>query len=177
MGTHRTPAKLDAEGLWNYALRVLGQRAHSVNEVRRKLSRRAQFPSDVEATLVKLREYGLTDDRKFSEAFAARRLEGPGFGKLRVLRDLRAKSVTSAVAQKAVETVFSGTDEVFLIERFLERKYRGKDLPQLLKDPKKLGSVYRRLRLAGFNSSTALTVLRRLGAQSGDLEDADEEEV
>jgi regulatory protein len=162
--------------LWDYALRVLGVRAHSASELRQKLSRRAETPSDLEATLQKLRDYGLADDRKFSEAFATGRLESSGFGRFRVLRDLRAKRVASTVAQTAVEKVFAETDEVSLIERYLERKYRGQDLRKLLKNPKHMASVYRRLRTAGFGSGAALAVLRRLGAESDDWTGAEEED-
>ena len=38
----RKPRHLDAEGLWNYALRALGGRAHSSGEMREKLGRRAE---------------------------------------------------------------------------------------------------------------------------------------
>ncbi len=142
-------------------MRALGQRAHSATELRQKLSRRAESPADVNAAMAKLREYGFADDQKFSEAFAASRLQNQGFGRFRVLRDLQSKRVAPAVAEDAVEKTFAGTDEPDLIQRFLERKYRGKDLAEFFKEEKNLASAYRRLRTAGFSSSGSLSVLKR----------------
>ena len=47
---------LNSEGLWNYALRVLGGRAHSTGEMREKLGRRAERVEDVESVLARLKE-------------------------------------------------------------------------------------------------------------------------
>ncbi len=169
------PKKLDAQQLWDYALRVLGQRAQSAAEVRQKLLRRAASPADVSAAMLKLQEYGLSDDAKFSEAFAVSRVRNRGFGRYRVLRDLQAKRVSSKIAQTAVEEAFAGTDEAQLIEAFLQRKYRGKDLALFLKQEKNLATVYRRLRTAGFTSSGSIAVLKRHASGVEDFEEAPEE--
>ena len=168
MATRAKPKILDGGALWEYALRALGQRAHSTGELKQKLSKRAASASDVSAVLEKLREYGLADDSKFSEAFAASRLENRGLGRFRVLQDLRAKRVSGQIAQNAVEKAFAGTDETELIERFLARKYRGKKLDDFLKEQKNIASVYRRLRTAGFSSGNSLATLKRYGQQIED---------
>jgi regulatory protein len=166
--------KLDADGLWNYALSLLEARAHSIGELKQKLSRRAASASDTEATLHKLRSYGFTDDRKFSEAFAASRLENQGFGPARVLRDLQSKRVSTPLAESAVKRTFAGVDEHQLAAEFLARKYRGKNLVQFLAEDKNLASVYRRLRTAGFNSRVALDVLKQHRDISEDFEEPSE---
>jgi hypothetical protein len=48
-------------------------------------------------------------------------------------------------------------------------------LSELLQDPKKIQSVYRRLRYAGFGASVAIAVLKRYAAQADGLEDGPEE--
>lgn len=176
MPGRRTPKKLDVEGLWSYALVTLGRRAHSQQELKQKLSRRAQSAADVHTTLVKLREYGFADDRKFSQTFAESRLQNQGFGRMRVLRELRSKNVASTIAADAVERAFSGVDEQELIQRFLERKYRGKDLAAFLAERRNLESAYRRLRVAGFRGNTALAVLSRYTKDAGELSELEEEE-
>lgn len=178
MSLRRPPKKLDSNELWDYALKALGQRAHSAAEIRRKLSRRAADRADLEPTLRKLREYGLADDSRFSETFAQSRLQSGSFGKLRVLRDLRGKQVADSIATGAVDRAFAGTDERALIESFLQRKYRGQDLPALLKDERRLASVFRRLRTAGFNTGQILAVLKPLASSSAvtDWEDVPEED-
>ena len=175
MGNRSTPAKLDGEALWDYALRSLGRRAQSVSEIRQKLMRRAATPADVNNVLTRLREYGFADDQKFSESFAAVRLQNQGFGQQRVVRDLRAKRVSEIVAKQAVQSAYASTDEAELIAKFLERKYRGKDLREHLKDPKNMNSVYRRLRMAGFGSGHTLKQLRRYSEAIDEWEETDEE--
>jgi regulatory protein len=176
MATDRRSKKLDSEALWNYALRALGQRAHSTAELKQKLLRRANSPHDVSALMTRLHEYGLADDKKFSESFASSRLANDGFGRFRVLRDLRAKQVAPSIAERAVSDAFAGTDEQQLAEKFLLRKYRGKDLPAFLREEKNLASAYRRLRAAGFRSNVVLSVLKRYSRRAEDWSDLEEVE-
>ncbi|HWF45449.1 MAG TPA: RecX family transcriptional regulator [Bryobacteraceae bacterium] len=169
------PKKYDAEALWSYALRALGQRAHSTHELRQKLALRAENAGVLQDVLKKLREYGLADDAAFSEAFASSRLNNQGFGKQRVLRDLQAKRVASGVAGQAVERTFAGTDEKELAIQFLRRKYRGKDLAAFLKEEKNFAAAFRRLRTAGFSTRVSLDVLKEHAARSEDWEPMEEE--
>jgi regulatory protein len=176
MAPRAKPKELDEDALWNYALRALGQRAHSAGELKQKLAVRAQSPGVLSATLAKLREYGFMDDAKFSEAFATARLRNQGFGRFRVLRELRSKRVGSALAEQAVEKAFSGSDENELIRQFLTRKYRGQDLVRFLSEEKNLASAYRRLRTAGFTSSGILSVLKRYSSKAQDWGELEEGE-
>lgn len=176
MAFRSSPVKLDGEGLWTYALRVLARRPHSVGELRQKLLRRAADRTIAIATMEKLSEYGLVNDKHFSEAFASARLQNQGFGKQRVLRDLRTKQVVGKTAEDAIQKVFEDTDESTLIHQFLERKYRGKSLPVFLQEEKNLLGVYRRLRLAGFSSSLSLATLRQYKSDLPELEEHEETE-
>jgi regulatory protein len=160
MAVRKSP-KLGGDALWEYALRVLGHRAHAAAEIRRKLSQRAESPEALAAVMEKLREYSFVDDQKFSSLFAASRLQNNGFGKIRVLHDLRARQVAPTVAEEAVAKVFDGTDESTLIQEYLDRKYRSVDLKIFLQEEKNLASAYRRLRMAGFSSPASLAALKR----------------
>jgi regulatory protein len=168
--------KLDADALWNYALHALGQRPYSVGELKQKLSNRAESAAALSATMAKLEEYGFADDRKFSEAFASSRLSNQGFGQFRVLRELRSKRVGQHVAEEAVRKTFSGVDESELIKQFLNRKYRGKDLAEFLRDEKNLASVYRRLRTAGFSASGSISALKKYAREIEEWDESDEDE-
>jgi regulatory protein len=157
----RRVRRLDADALWEYALRALAGRAHSISDLREKLRRRAERSADVEAVLSRLKRYGYLDDRQFAANYAASRLQGQGFGKSRVLRDLRQKKVARAVAEQAVLEAYRGTDEVLLVEKFLRRKYRKVELGEFLAAPRNLASAYRKLRMAGFSGGAAISVLKR----------------
>jgi regulatory protein len=62
-----------------------------------------------------------------------------------------------------------------MIGKFLERKYRGKDLRELFREEKHVASAYRRLRTAGFSSANSLRVLKRHASQASDLEAMEDE--
>jgi regulatory protein len=166
----RTPKRLEKAALWNYALRVLGGRAHSVSELRDKLSRRAERQADVDDALSRLKEYGYLDDKRLAESYAASRRDNEGHGRQRVLSDLRGKHVAPAVAERAVSAAYREVDEIRLIEGFLQRKYRNIVLKEYLADRRHLASAYRRLRLAGFGSSRAIEVLKRYAEEAEALD-------
>ena len=118
----RKPRYLDREGLWNYALRALGGRAHSTGELREKMRRRTEHPEEVEEVIARLKESKYLDDQRFAEGFAAARLSNEGFGKTRVLQDLRQRRVAPALAEKTVGEVYQEVDESALIEDWIRRK-------------------------------------------------------
>jgi regulatory protein len=168
------PKKLDREALFDYAVKTLGARALSMGELRVRLSRKAEAEGDIGEVMGKLKEYGYLDDRRFAETFAASRLENQGFGRHRVLRDLRQRRVAPAVAEKAVAGAFEETDEVELIEAYLKRKYRKVNLGELLRDPAKLAAAYRKLRYAGFSGGNAIRALKRYSELADELEGMEE---
>jgi regulatory protein len=166
---------LDKNGLMTFAARSLSARALTISELRDKLNRRAAEPSDVDEVLARLKESGYLNDQRFSESYASWRRDDGGFGKARVTRDLMARRVPPAVAKQAAEAAFEGADEVAMIEAFLKRKYRGKDLGALLKEEKHLASAYRKLRTAGFSTGNSIKVLKLYAAQAELLEEIDNE--
>lgn len=164
----RTP--LDESALMEYAARLLGGRAYTSGEMREKLRRRAARAGDVDTVLARLRHLGYLDDRRFADNFATARLENEGLGRSRVLRDLRQRHIAPKVAEDAVARTYEEQDEVALIEAFLARKFRGRDLPALLSEEKHLASAWRRLRYAGFSSGNSLRVLKRYAADEAKLD-------
>jgi len=159
--SQRTPRRLDAAALWEYALRVLGGRAHSSGELREKLRQKAERVADVDAILARLKDYGYLNDRKFAEGFAAARLENEGLGKTRVLADLSRRRVAPALARQTVGHVYEGVDEQALAEDFVRRRFRLASKEGFLQEQKQMASAYRRLVRAGFRSATALAVLKK----------------
>jgi regulatory protein len=171
----RTPKPLDRTGLMTFAAQALSARALSISELRDKLKRRAADPSDVDEVLARLKESGYLNDQRLSESYASWRRDDGGFGKTRVMRDLMARRVPPSVAKQAAEAAYEGADEVAMIQAFLKRKYRGKDLSALLKEEKHLASAYRKLRTAGFSTGNSIKVLKQHSEQADQLEDTDQE--
>ena len=165
------PPKKDAGKLWEYALNALGRRALSEGELRQKLRGKAADQADIEPLMAKLREYGYLNDERFAESYASARQSNQGLGKQRVLRDLRTRRVAGETAEQAVAKVYEGTDEAALIEDYLTRKYRGKNLREYLAEPKHLASTYRKLRYAGFSSAATVRVLRRYTERAAEIDE------
>jgi len=176
IGRGRKAKPLAGEPLWQYALRALAGRALSTGELRLRLRRRAEQPSEADTVIARLKDLGFLDDKRLAESYATARLENQGFGRGRVLRDLRQRRVAPGLAEKAVQSAFQGSDEIALIEQFLARKYRKVALPEFLGEPRNLASAFRRLRYAGFTSSNAIRVLKRYSEQAENLEAAGEED-
>jgi len=177
MQKKREAKKLDAEKLWAYALRSIGQRAQTTGEMRAKLRLRAAELDDIDVCLNKMKEYGFLDDRKFASTFAESRLSNKGFGKARSLRDLQARRVAPGLAEQTVAKLYAEHDEVTLIEAYLRRKYRTADRETLFQEQKDMASAFRRLRLAGFSSGNVIKVLKRFAATPellDGLEDAED---
>jgi regulatory protein len=170
MMQNRKIRTLDADGLWVYALKVLGGRACSTGEVREKLSRRAEHAADIDTTIGRLKELGYLNDQRFAEGFAASRLAGEKFGKTRVIQDLRQRRVAPVLAERTVQKVYQDVDEQALIEEWIRRKYRTAPREGLFADEKDLGKAYRRLARAGFRTGEIVRALKRF-AKNPDLLD------
>lgn len=174
---NRAPRKLDESGLFEYSVKYLGLRASSSEELRSRLRRRAAQPGDVERVIERLLDIGYLNDQRFAESFASNRVENNGFGRMRVLSDLRSRRVPAKLADQAVAQAFEGRAESDLIDEFIERR-----MPQLaggqIEDEKKIAAAYRRLRRAGFASNNIFSALKRIATRPEFLDEAalDEEE-
>jgi regulatory protein len=172
----RTPKPLDEQGLMDYAAKALSVRGYTVSELKTRLKKRAARQEDVDTVLGRLKEANMVNDRRFAGSFAEWRRESQGMGKTRVMRDLMARRVAPAVAKEAVDAAFEGVDEIAMIETFLKRKYRGKNLGVLLQVQKELASAFRKLRGAGFSTGNSIRVLKRYAAEAERLEEMEESE-
>ena len=173
---NRKVRTLDADGLWAYALKVLGGRAYSTAEIRDKLVRRAARQADVDASIARLKELGYLNGQRFAEGFASARLAGEKFGKTRVIHDLRQRRVAPSIAERSVQKVYQEVDEQALIEEWIRRKYRTAPREELFAEERDLASAYRKLARAGFRSGEIVRALKRF-ARNPDLLDGFEPPV
>jgi regulatory protein len=178
VAAHKRPRRLASEELFEYAVKCLGARACSTGDLKSKLWRRAANPPDIDAVIARLNDIGYLNDQRFAEDYAAARVENDGFGRMRVLNDLRTRRVSPAMADKAVERALEGRSEAELIDAFIERRMPSIAKGGPIEDEKKLAAAYRKLRRAGFTSGPVLSALKRIAARPESLEDPpDEEEV
>ena len=119
MAIQKRTRKLAGEELFEYAVKCLGVRAYSTGDLSLKLRMRAANPPDVEAIIGRLKNIGYLNDERFAENYAAARVENEGFGRMRVLNDLRARRVSGKMAEKAVEQALAGKSEAELIDSYI----------------------------------------------------------
>lgn len=174
---YKPPRKLAANELFEYAIRLLGARAYSIGDMQARLKLRAAHHPDVDATIDRLKDIGYLNDQRFATSFASARVENDGFGRIRVLNDLRARRITSELAEEAVGQALEGQSEAELIAAYIERRMPSIATGGRIEDERKLMSAYRRLRRAGFTSGPILTALKGLAARPELLDEEPAEEA
>ena len=170
--TPRKPRKLAAQELFEYAVKCLAARIYSTGDLTAKLRLRAAHIPDIAAAIERLKEIGYLNDQHFAETFAASRVENDGFGKIRVLNDLRKHRIPNELAEGAVNQALDGKSEVELIDEYIERRMGNQDLS----DQRKLAGAFRRLRRAGFTTAPILDALKKKAAHPELLDDFPAEE-
>lgn len=167
---------LAAEELFEYAVKLLGVRGYSSGDLRAKLRLRAAEAADIDATLNRLKEIGYLDDQRYAKSYASARLENQGFGRIRLLNDLRARRIGSKLADEAVGQALEGRTEAELIDAYIERRMGSLLAGGTVDDERKLATAYRRLRRAGFTSGAILSALKRKAARPEMVDEAPEED-
>jgi regulatory protein len=170
--------KVDTEQeLYDIALRALMRRPHSVKEMQRLLDRRASHKLLAQVVLARMKENGQLDDARYAQQFTRQRTEIRRQGKFRITRDLRARGVSDANIQSAVESASDTTSEREAIRHRIQRKLkltRGPRPEQTISD-NKIASLYRSLLVAGFPSDAIRRELKSLTTEEvPTVEDPDE---
>lgn len=92
------------------ALDLLGRRARTADELRRKLRRKGFAAKRVDECLERLEDKGLLNDSAVAAAFVRDRLRHRPRGRTRLASELRAKGVASDLAFATIEQVFEDDD-------------------------------------------------------------------
>jgi regulatory protein len=157
------PRKLETEDeLYDVALCALMRRAHSVHEMKQKLSRRTDNELLVRVVMARLKENGQLDDERYAQQFTRNRTQSRKQGKFRIQRELRARGVADSVINSALEETATQNDPAVVVRERIERKlksYRGEI------DDKKIASIYGSLLRAGFPSDLIRTELKRVTSE------------
>jgi regulatory protein len=165
----RSPRKVESETqLYDAAIRALMRRAHSIHEMKQKLSRRTDNKLLVQVVMARLKENGLIEDARYAKQFARHRAESRRQGKFRIARELRARGVPDRHIEAALADLSAQTDESALVRARIERKLRsfGGEI-----DDRKFASIYRSLLRAGFPADLIRRELRAITRE--DVPDVD----
>jgi regulatory protein len=172
----RPPQKLAQEELFEYAVRYLAARACSAGELREKLRHKAGQLSDIDTAMARLRDIGYLNDERFAESLANWKVENDGFGRARVLNDLRARRVAPRIAEQAARQALEGRNEAEMVDAYIVRRLPALAAGGKIEDQRKLAAAWRRLRRAGFSSGASLAALKRLAARPDEMEEPAEDE-
>jgi regulatory protein len=150
------------------AVKLLSAKPRSVAELReRLLEKRWVSKKDVEDAIDRLKEYGYLDDERFALGYASLRIRERPLGRNRLARDLHFKKVDRAVAEEALELVFTETPEEELIDRAVEKRIRLRGKPTNAIETKRLFDHLLRL---GFPFDLVREKVRGLGQADVDEE-------
>jgi regulatory protein len=188
----KKPAPLNEEGLYHYAVKLLGQQMRTVAEVKRLLRRRLE-PDGLEnsgsgragdagearlnAVIARLHEYRYLDDVGYAKDYAKLRQENASLGKRRVEQDLMRKGVAKETIKTTLDAAYEGVGEEELARRHLERKRIRKPANE-----KEAARVARMLMRAGFSMAAIVRILKKWDVDDSALAaietaDADEGEA
>ncbi len=103
--------------------RLLAMREHSVGEVKTKLTRKQFSSQAIHQTLRKYQKQGLLNDARYSQVFATRLLEANPCGRSYLIASLRRKLIDRSLAEKTVDLLLAGRDEVTLAQAALEKRW------------------------------------------------------
>jgi regulatory protein len=138
------------------AFKFLTYRSRSEAEVRAKLSHWGFSRQRIESTLDKLRSLNLLNDETFARSWAQGRVEGRGYGPLRIERELRQKRIAPPLILQILRETFDETQGRERARALLEKRFRGKDL----EDKKILQRAVAFLQRRGYRDSVIAEVLK-----------------
>lgn len=149
------------------ALRYLERRARTEAELRQKLADRQVPPQEIEAVLVKMKEFGYIDDKKFAENFQRSRNDYKPTGVQRLRIELTQKGVSREIVQQVQA---EKEDEVELAYQAAQTRLRQySNLEPAVFERRMVGFLARR----GFGYDVIKRVMTRLRDESNKKDDSE----
>jgi regulatory protein len=149
--------------VYDRALTLLGFRARSVDELRRRLLQKGADPAEVEEVLNRLCEQKVLNDDDFAQQYARGKLVTSGVSRRRIVQELARKGIPRDAAEKAVESVTEneGIDLSAAALRVASRKWESL---RRLDDTTRRRRLYAFLARRGFNPDEIRAAMAVLGA-------------
>ena len=145
------------EVAFNRAVKFLSYRARSVAEVRAKLAQLGFSRDTTEGAVKKLLALKLLNDGTFARAWASSRVEGRGYGPLRVERELKQKGIAKSLIAQILDETFNRQQGKERAKQLLEKRFRGEDLS----DAKVLRRAVAFLQRRGYRDSVIAEILKQ----------------
>jgi regulatory protein len=150
-------ASTSAERVMGDAYRLLGHRARSRGELRRRLLDKEHDESVVEDALQRLADDGFLDDAEFARSYVADKRRLGGWGAERIRRGLRELDVETSLIDDVLASGAEGEDDEFDRALTILRRKGAPDRPVESERRRAYQALLRR----GFSSSVAYAAVRR----------------
>ncbi len=131
------------------AIELLARRSHFRREIAAKLGQRGYGEDEVEATVERLADEGLVDDRQTAREFVRGRLSRKPMGRIRLRSELGARGVSSDLAGEVLGELYPD-DDLDLARRAARGSRRSPE------------ALARRLDRLGFTSRSIVQLLREM---------------
>lgn len=133
--------------LFNYGMYLLGRRDYSVKEMVKKFKEKEYQAEEIELVMNYLKENGYQSDERFTRSFINSKLSS----KIGISKIKSTLSFEKGIDKELIELVLSEMeiDEIPVIMKIVEQKYRNKDLT----DQKEKSKAFRFLVSKGFSFS------------------------
>lgn len=140
---------------YRWAIRALGRRMHSENEIRLGLIKR-EFSDDViSGVIARLKDQSYIDDLEFATQLILARGRSRGYGRIRIHHELRRKGVDTELSRKALDAAMPPEREGEIAIRTAEKK-----LVKIRKQGfDRKAALYRFLETRGFTLQSIWTAL------------------
>jgi regulatory protein len=129
---------------WDSALRLLGVRARSRQEMRDRLTRKGFEPDVVDEVMARLERHKLLDDEEFASEWVRSRHLNSGKGRLAVRHELRTKGVDESVISEALADI-DPDDEREIAAGLVARKLTPSTIDRIADDRAERDKAMRRL--------------------------------
>lgn len=147
-----------------FAIKLLGLRSHSYEELERKLLRKGYTTECIEPVLEKLTTQGMLDDRMFGMELIRSRSRRKPSGKIKIRAELRKKGVSETIIGELLKEYESGE----LCHRAAEKKFSSLHGATEIDRKKKLETF---LHNRGFEWQEIQVVLKRFYQSGSDDEE------
>lgn len=146
------------------ALRLLTQRAHSREELRRKLRARGMAPNTIARVTEDLARVRLLDDRAYAQAYSEQRMTGSRpVGRTRISLELRKRGVPGEIIEQVLAEQAEGAEPDKEFERAREAGQRKWESVRHRGEPRAaMAKVYRFLAGRGFSGEICSRVVASL---------------
>ncbi len=153
---------------WDVAIKLLGMRALTTQELRQRLARRGYVAEQIQAVIARLSASRYLDDGEYARAWARARAHRHSVGPARLRRELRSKGIADAEISDALREAFGERDAGEVAEAAALRKLKALQglAPEVAR--RRLGTFLTR---RGFAVEVVLALCRKHFPRVNDFED------